>query len=120
LWKLVDGQMNAQFGNGGCAAAASLKQKFMLRQFIDDLPNNEARGVLRSLAYISGEDPSDEVVVERRALLRDAYQHLHKVLWHRRKDLARRTDDTISVTRKRPDPADLAKYEHWLFLTRNS
>ncbi|HJW95480.1 MAG TPA: hypothetical protein VJ901_17820 [Thermoanaerobaculia bacterium] len=116
LWKLVDARLNAQFGSSGAAAAAPLKPKFMLRQFIDDLPDGEARGVLRSLAYIADDDPSDEAAIEARALLQDAYHQLHQVLWRNRKNLALRTDATISVTRKQPHPADLANYAQWFFL----
>src|SRR4051794_32846998 len=64
LWKTVDVRLNTQFGDSGCAAAMRLKPKFMLRQFVDDLPNGDARGTLRSLAYIAAQDPVDNAILE--------------------------------------------------------
>jgi hypothetical protein len=95
----------------------ALKPKFMLRQFIDDLPSGEPRGVLRAFAYDHGPDPRDAIAIEGRALLQQAYPQLHAVLWRNRKDLERRTDGTLAVTSKQPGDAHLAKYEHWLFLS---
>jgi hypothetical protein len=109
--------MDAQFGPHACERAVALKPKFMLRQFIDDLPSGEPRGVLRAFAYDHGPDPRDAIAIEGRALLQQAYPQLHAVLWRNRKDLERRTDGTLAVTSKQPGDAHLAKYEHWLFLS---
>lgn len=100
------------------APAECLKPKFMLRQFIDEIPPCDERGVLRALAYDSPPGVKASQFggdIDRQ--LSKAYELLHgQVLEYTQDDLNVFTDGTIFRTMFFDLDALHREYQQWLFV----
>lgn len=94
--------------------AQSLKPKFMLRQFVDEVPSCKDLGVLIAMAYgptVSVSLSSDEIL----NCLSHTYPLLHFELERRSPDLLVLTDGEISSATIPKIVAPFVQYETWLF-----
>jgi len=92
---------------------ASLKPKFMLRQFVDEIPTCKQQGMLIALAYGPITTwPSDSEMLEG---LTQSYSFLHLELTKRSGELHVLTDGEISYLTVSAIFPPFALYEHWLF-----
>ena len=93
------------------SSALCLQPKFMLRQFIEEMPSSDARGTLLVCAY----DKSAKFVDKSKQTLRTlelAYRNLHAVLTKHEKTLPKLTGGILT-----PDSLDssLGRYDEWFF-----
>jgi len=92
----------------------ALKAKFMLRQFIDEMPSSDERGILMDRAY-------DKNAINRNSgtevlnKLTNSYPILHEQLIRHSKDLRILTDREISVVKVSSIKPPFVQYEEWLF-----
>lgn len=94
------------------AAGTFLKAKFMLRPFIDELPDCEERGALRVFYSLnSNHSPPGELL----DLLQPAYGKLHREVWRRRRKLSVLTDGAITPEMVQHFTASSDTYEQLLF-----
>jgi len=103
-----------QFGQfGNAAPLAALRPKFMLRQFVDELDNSDARGLLRGWAYSKQEN----MLVGKEVLdgLTDAFGVLHRRVLRRLDDLSLLTDGEITPAMARNIQPPYLEYRRWLF-----
>ncbi|HKO99607.1 MAG TPA: hypothetical protein VJU86_21700 [Pyrinomonadaceae bacterium] len=90
----------------------SLKPKFMLRQFIDEMQEKEERGVLRSLAYGgTGHTPS---TTEGFEMFNTALQSLHYQLLNHSSILHILTDNTVTSADVKGFHPPYVQYSDWL------
>ena len=92
----------------------SVKPKFMLRQFVDEIPTCKEKGILISLAYgpITMWPSSDSEMLHS---ISESYPLLHAELKGRSSDLHVLTDREISTLTVSAIFPPFAQYEHWLF-----
>lgn len=91
----------------------SLKPKLMLRQFVDEMPPCEERGVLRALAYGDpGYRPTGEEALRSLAA---AYSILNNALMARENDLPILTDHVFSALLVNQFQDPYVEYDNWLF-----
>lgn len=93
--------------------APSLKPKMMLRQFVDEMPSSDGRGVLRTLAY--GEPGLPQEGSEALNLLLNAYPVLHEVVISRLAELDVLTDSALAADVVESLTGPYIQYEQWLF-----
>lgn len=107
MWKKVN-----QLAAGEVKGA--FKRKFMLRQFIEDLPAGWPRDTLRELGFERTRTTPRSTVASLGVLV-EAYKQLHEVLLTSGLSVAKRTDNVFekSVLSKMAPP--YAEYEAWIF-----
>ena len=91
-----------------------LKPKFMLRQFIDEMPSSDERGILMDRAYDKNainQDSGAEVLNK----LTNSYPILHEQLIRHGKDLRILTDREITQVVVSSIKPPFVQYEQWLF-----
>lgn len=108
LWNVYVKRLDSE------ASVESLKPKFMLRQFIDEMPSSDERGVLRAMAYGWGGAPSQSGK-ELLHLIQLSLPILHDQLLLHASDLDALTDGALteSLVRSFSEPYD--EYRTWLF-----
>ena len=105
----------SEFGSlGNVASLMSLRPKFMLRQFVDEMQSSDARGILRTMAF--GE-PEETKLGGRELLnsLERAFPVIHMYVLRRINDLSALTDGEITAEMVNPIQAPFAEYRRWLF-----
>ena len=111
LWDICSGE----FGKlGNISSLTALKTKFMLRQFVDEMSNSDARGLLRASAF--GE--KEETMPEGKELMdgvNRAIPVLHMHLLSRIDDLSALTDGEITADMVRRFKEPFLEYKRWLF-----
>ena len=110
LWDICTDELS-YFGN--VAPLTALRPKFMLRQFIDEMPNSDARGLLRASAF--GEDKHDLSGRELCDSLNLAFPLLHLQVLSRIDDLSALTDGEITPQIARAIKEPYLEYRRWLF-----
>ena len=85
----------------------------MLRQFVDEVPRSDERGILRVLAYgDSGSRPEGQ---EALRLLSLGFSALHQQLLVRIEELAVLTDHTMTSKMIEGFTKPYSQYDIWLF-----
>lgn len=79
FWNNAETIVNVTFGTSAVIPAVRLKPKFMLRPFVDDLGNSDARGILRSFAYADPPLKFDPVGTDVKAACADLCRLLGRV-----------------------------------------
>ncbi len=97
---------------GSAAAYGALRPKFMLRQFIDEMPPSDERGTLRTTAFGLAGTLSDRETLDS---LARAFPILHQQLLSKRDDLKSLTDGEMTPESIEKFTAPFAEYRHWLF-----
>lgn len=116
LWKAMQHDLESRGLFADLKAMEPLKPKFMLRQFVDEMPATHRRGVLATAAF--GErngQPAINFGRETLHQLDEAYEELHAAIMRNKTRLARATDAAITeqVLSGQRTPREL--YETWLF-----
>lgn len=103
-----------ELGNyGKVASLVALRPKFMLRQFVDEMPNSDARGLLRACAFgrhntkLSGKELIDSLTL--------AFGVLHLQVLSRIDDLSALSDGEITPEMARAIKEPFLEYRQWLF-----
>lgn len=94
--------------------ADMLKPKFMLRQFVDEMPSSDERGILLDRAYDKtaiNHESGTEVLNK----LTNAYPILHQQLLRHGNDLRDLTDGEITLVMVKSIKPPFVQYEKWLF-----
>ena len=111
LWDISLAQLG-QFGN--VASFTSLRPKFMLRQFVDEMTSSDARGVLRVSAF--GEAEGTKLAgKELLDSLKVAFSLLQLQMLSRTDDLSALTDGEITAEMVRSFEEPFLEYRRWLF-----
>jgi hypothetical protein len=100
------------------AGIDQLKARFMLKQFVDEMPRGEPRAALLTLAY--GHDvTADEVSKEAARLVKKAYQvlHTHVEQMSHKEDLRLLTGGVLSREAVSSFPPSFVQYHEWFFQT---
>lgn len=97
---------------GSVATYVALRPKFMLRQFVDEMPSSDERGTLRATAFGRAGTLSDRETLDS---LERAFPILHQQLLSRGKELKSLTDGEITWEKIRDFEEPFAEYRHWLF-----
>jgi hypothetical protein len=95
------------------ATVEDLKPKFMLRQFVDELPDGEPRGALRLLAY-SYQMNWPEQSQEAPRMVRRGYELLHERVKARAESLEALTGGVLNA-RMLGSLRSPEQYDQWLF-----
>jgi hypothetical protein len=93
---------------------AQVKRKFMLRQFVEDVPRRKGRDTLRRLAF-EREHGAPAATVEDLAKLRNAYQPLHQVMVRFGPQLESMTDGVFTIETLNALVPPFTEYHSWLF-----
>ncbi len=118
LWRAVAAAAGLQQEDPGFSSVIGLKPKFMLRQFVDEMPDTEAAGSLRVLAYSPLTASTVLAAASASELAEIVYQaclSLHATVQRFEPSLTIMTDGAIAVAGLN-DPAKIARqYSAWLF-----
>lgn len=96
------------------AVVSALKPKFMLRQFVDDMPGGEPSGALKALAY-SYRVRWPEVGAEAARMVKDGYALLHNCVRARLKDIELLTGGVLNARMVDEIGSPYVQYHRWLF-----
>lgn len=111
LWRQLVSASQACGAANSLVSVERLKPMFMLRQFVDEMADSDARGVLRTWFYNGAEkDPTGEVL----DALEAAYHELHKIILLHANELEQLTGGAITMDKLAgvSDPGPV--YERWL------
>jgi hypothetical protein len=118
FWRAVAEAAGLQQHDPAFSSVMGLKPKFMLRQFIDEMPDTEAAGSLRVLAYSPLTVNTVLAAASASELAEIVYQaclSLHATVQRFAPSLTIMTDGAIAVAGLN-DPAKIARqYSVWLF-----
>ena len=97
---------------------SAIKPRFMLKQFVDEMPREESRGALLTLVY-GRSVKVDDVNLEVVRLVKNAYHLLHaQVEWRSQlDDLELLTGGVLSNTVVSHFAPPFVRYHEWLFQT---
>jgi len=103
---------------GNIKSLQTIKPRFMLKQFVDELPREEPRTALLVLVYGSSVN-ADEVSLEVARLVKKAYHVLHAhVEWRAQlEDLDLLTGNVLSQSMVSTFAPPYVQYHEWLFQT---
>lgn len=106
LWEFVVGT--------GFSWSPQSKRKFMLRQFVEDIPKGQSRNWLKWLAFehVRGAPPPTPGDL---ALVRGAYPALHRAMLEHGAGLGQMTDGSITAEILSKFKAPFGQYDDWLF-----
>lgn len=105
IWQTIEAQIASAGGDRD--AAAVLKKKFMLRQFLEGVRDDEARKAI-FMAYKEDEEGSPDARDLKRARL--SYEFLHRALVKHRSDLSVLTDGVLEL-----EGVSAFHYHSWLY-----
>ena len=106
LWRVV--QIRA-----GVSSDAALKRRFMLRQFVEDVPKTKGRDTLRRVGF--ERDPgAPKINPKDLAIARTAYPSLHKALLKRGAQLDAMTERAIEFEQVKLFQPPYGQYDTWL------
>lgn len=91
-----------------------VRRKFMLRQFVEDVPRRKGRDTLRRLAF-EREHGAPAATVKDLAKLRDAYHPLHRVMLRFGPQLESMTDGVFTIEALNALTPPFVEYHSWLF-----
>lgn len=105
IWRVIEAQIASD--GGDLDAAVILKRKFMLRQFLEGVRDDEARKAIL-LAYKEDEEVSPDARDLKKA--RVSYELLHRALLKHRSDLSVLTDGALDL-----EGVSAFDYHSWLY-----
>ena len=117
LWKEVHHQIQL-LPTAESSACESLKRKFFLRQFIEEMPDSEERGLVRGLAFETKASQTS-LTDETLRILDRSYAMLHETLVRQGAGLAVYTDSIWTAAELR-DGVEAIPYHTILFGTAQS
>jgi len=105
IWRAIEAQIASD--GGDLDAAVILKRKFMLRQFLEGIRDDEARKAI-FMAYKEEEQVSPDARDLKKA--RVSYEFLHRALVEHRSDLSVLTDGALEL-----EGMTAFRYHSWLY-----
>jgi hypothetical protein len=121
LWRAAASAGGWLESDSGFAPAASLKPKFMLRQFVDEMHDTDLALALTTLAYSPLSESAAYAstdAMELADIIYEAVIALHETVARFESSLDAMADHSVSIAGL-SDPASIARtYTGWLFLSR--